>query len=281
MENASATFAGSLYIVATPIGNLQDISFRAVSTLKSVDAILAEDTRHSLQLLNALGIQKPLLSLHTHNEADKSAQIIEELQTGKSFALISDAGTPLISDPGFTLVRMARAMDITIVPIPGACALIAALCASGVPCDSFTFVGFLPAKQQARKTKLQALQQSEHTSIIYESTHRLIDCLDDISDVYGHSYQLVLAKEMTKSFEHIIHATTTEIKAWLMADLARIKGEFVLIFPPEPEKERSSADEQLLTVLLAELPLKQAVKIAALLSKTSKNDLYKIALRIH
>ena len=280
MENALATFAGTLYIVATPIGNLQDISFRAVSTLKSVDGILAEDTRHSLQLLNALGIQKPLLSLHAHNEADKSAQIIVDLQKGKSFALISDAGTPLISDPGFTLVRMARNMGITIVPIPGACALIAALCASGVPCDSFVFVGFLPAKQQARKMKLQSLQQSEHTSIIYESTHRLLDCLDDIIEVYGNAYQLVLAKEITKSFEHIIHATGLEIKAWLLVDQARVKGEFVLIFPAEPEKDKSSADEQMLAVLLTELPLKQAVKVAGLLSRTSKNDLYKIALRL-
>ncbi|MDP1602508.1 MAG: 16S rRNA (cytidine(1402)-2'-O)-methyltransferase [Legionella sp.] len=280
MEKSSATFGGILYIVATPIGNLQDISLRAIDTLKTVDSILAEDTRHSLQLLNALGIQKPLLSLHAHNEQDKSNEIITALQNGQSFALISDAGTPLISDPGFVLVRLARKSGIQVVPIPGACALITALCAAGVPCDSFTFAGFLPAKEQARKLKLLSFKTAENTVIIYESTHRIIDCINDIIDVFGEHYQFVLAKELTKSFEHFMQATGSDIKEWLLAEKSRTKGEFVLIFPVQPVIETISEDENILSVLLSELPLKQAVKLAQRLTKSSKNDLYAIALQL-
>lgn len=280
MDNSSATIAGILYVVATPIGNLQDISVRAIETLKSVDAILAEDTRHSQQLLNAIGINKQLISLHAHNEADKSQIIIEKLQKGQSFALISDAGTPLISDPGFILIRTARLMGISIVPIPGACAFVAALCVAGIPCDSFLFAGFLPAKQQARMTKLQTLRQNDYTVILYESTHRLIDCIDDIITVFGNDYHFFLAKEITKSFEHFIHASGLEIKTWLLAESARIKGEFVIILPAQPDMEKTSDDQKLLRALLAELPVKQAVKLACSLSSTSKNDLYKIALEL-
>lgn len=280
MDNSSATIAGILYVVATPIGNLQDISVRAIETLKSVDAILAEDTRHSQQLLNAIGINKQLISLHAHNEADKSQIIIEKLQKGQSFALISDAGTPLISDPGFILIRTARLMGISVVPIPGACAFVAALCVAGIPCDSFLFAGFLPAKQQARMTKLQTLRQNDYTVILYESTHRLIDCIDDIITVFGNDYHFFLAKEITKSFEHFIHASGLEIKTWLLAESARIKGEFVIILPAQPDMEKTSDDQKLLRALLAELPVKQAVKLACSLSSTSKNDLYKIALEL-
>ena len=280
MDNTSATIAGTLYVVATPIGNLQDISARAITILKSVDAILAEDTRHSQQLLNALGINKQLTSLHAHNEIDKSQLIIEKLQNGQSFALISDAGTPLISDPGFILIRTARLMGITIVPIPGACAFIAALSVAGIPCDSFLFAGFLPAKQPARIKKLQLLRQNEHTVILYESTHRLLDCIDDIIDVFGSDYCFFLAKEITKSFEHFLHTNALEIKSWLLAESARIKGEFVIILPAQAEPEQQSNDEQLLRVLLTELPVKQAVKLASSLSSTSKNDLYKLALQL-
>lgn len=278
MDNTSATIAGTLYVVATPIGNLQDISSRAITTLKSVDVILAEDTRHSQQLMNALGINKQLVSLHAHNEADKSQVIIEKLQKGQSFALISDAGTPLISDPGFILIRTARLMGISIVPIPGACAFVAALCVAGIPCDSFLFAGFLPAKQQARTTKLQSLRQSDDTVILYESTHRLIDCIDDILNVFGNDYHFFLAKEITKSFEHFIHASGPEIKAWLLEDPPRIKGEFVIILPAQPDLQKESDDEHILRVLLTELPVKQAVKLACSLSSSSKNHLYKIAL---
>lgn len=278
MVKSSATIVGTLYIVATPIGNRDDISLRALDILKSVDTILAEDTRHSLQLLNVLGIHKPLLSLHAHNENDKSEQILKALQQGKSFALISDAGTPLISDPGFPLVRLAQKNQIPVVPIPGACALITALCAAGVPCDSFTFVGFLPAKSVARKNKLDALQNSEHTLIFYESTHRIVDCINDIMQVYGQNYEMVLAKELTKAFERFIRGTVQEIKDWLLMDNNHPKGEFVLILPAKPTDTTNTKGEEILTILLEELPLKQAVKIASLLTKISKNELYKKGL---
>lgn len=280
MDKNSATSTGILYVVATPIGNLDDITLRAIQTLKSVDTILAEDTRHSAKLLQALGIQKPLLSHHAHNESQASETIIAALLKGQNFALISDAGTPLINDPGFELVRMARLNHIEVVPVPGACAITTALCAAGLPCDSFLFAGFLPAKHQARCHKLQALQYCGHTLVFYESTHRILDCLDDLHEVYGEEYQFVVAKELTKSFERFISGTAREIKNWFLEDNAHSKGEFVLILPPLAEENASTEDSHLLTVLLQELPLKQAVKLASSLSKTHKNELYKMALQI-
>lgn len=270
---------GTLYIVATPIGNRDDLSLRAIHTLKSVDSILAEDTRHSKQLLLPLGISTPLIALHAHNETDRSNDVITALQQGKSFALISDAGTPLISDPGFPLVRKARQMGIPVVPVPGACALIAALSASGVPCDSFTFIGFLPAKSMARCKILASLENSEHTVVFYESTHRIKDCLVDIATVLGASRELVLAKELTKTFETFVAGTSVDIQQWLDADAARCKGEFVLILPAHETVEETN-HEPLLSVLLEELPLKQAVKIACRLTGSAKNDLYQLALSL-
>lgn len=282
MVKNSARTSGILYIVATPIGNRDDISLRALQILKSVDSILAEDTRHSAQLLNLLGIQKPLLSLHAHNEAHKSEQIITALEQGQSFALISDAGTPLISDPGFPLVRLAREKQIRVEPIPGACALIAALSAAGVACDSFTFVGFLPAKQAARRTKLALLRPSEHTIVFYESTHRIMDCLEDLIAVYGQDYEMVVAKELTKAFENFISGSVEKIKEWFLQDSAHCKGEFVVILPPRGlEEELSNHKEiEILSLLIKELSLKQAVKIAALLTNSNKNELYKLALQL-
>lgn len=279
MVNSSARLVGTLYIVATPIGNREDISLRALETLKTVDSILAEDTRHSAQLLNSLGIHKPLYSLHAHNENNKAESLIAALEEGRSFALISDAGTPLISDPGFPLVRLARQKEIPVVPIPGACALITALSAAGVACDSFLFAGFLPAKQAARLNKLERLRISQHTLIFYESTHRILACLDDIQTVYGPGYELVLAKELTKTFEHFMNGSVSKIKSWLLADPSHCKGEFVLILPAQAEEELSQQQEiETLAILLKELPLKQAVKLAKLLTKATKNELYKLAL---
>jgi 16S rRNA (cytidine1402-2'-O)-methyltransferase len=280
MTHTPATEIGMLYIVATPIGNREDITHRALNILKSVDFILAEDTRHSLQLLTSLGIKNNLESLHAHNENDKSKAIIEKLLAGKSAALISDAGTPLISDPGYVLVKLARAQGIEVVPIPGACALITALCAAGVPCDSFLFSGFLPAKQNARQTKLQSLRSHQHTLIFYESTHRIIDCLQDIAEVYGAQCEMVLAKELTKSFERFVTGTVIEILSWLDAEAARTKGEFVLIISPLPAQAPEHSNEKLLKVLLAEVPVKQAVAIACKLGDTNKNELYDLALRL-
>ena len=277
----SATSTGILYIVATPIGNRDDISIRALNTLQSVDTILAEDTRHSMQLLTLLGIKKPLVSLHAHNEGNKSEQIIQQLLQGKSFALISDAGTPLISDPGFPLVKLAQSHGITVSPIPGACALIAALSAAGIPCDTFIFSGFLPAKQAARRAKLESLSGIESTLVFYESTHRILDCIDDIEVVFGGTCEWVLAKELTKTFERFISGNSAEIKAWLLSDLNHCKGEFVVIIPPRADlQDQSSKTRELLSILLAELPLKQAVKLACQLTKENKNELYEMALAL-
>lgn len=278
-SSKTAQQSGNLYIVATPIGNQDDISIRAIHILKSVDQILAEDTRHSKPFLSALGINTPLTSLHAHNEADKSDELIHALQQGRSYALISDAGTPLISDPGFPLVKKARQMGVPVIPIPGACALIAALSASGVPCDSFTFIGFLPAKQVARCEKLRSIRVIEHTLIVYESTHRINESIQDIASVFGETCQLVLAKELTKTFETFVTGSCHDIQEWLLADKARCKGEFVLIIPPRERVEQSN-HHKLLSVLLAELPLKQAVKIASALTDENKNKLYKMALEI-
>jgi 16S rRNA (cytidine1402-2'-O)-methyltransferase len=278
MVKNSATSVGSLYIVATPIGNCNDISLRALEVLKSVDAILSEDTRHSLPLLTSLGIKKPLLPLHAHNESHKSEKIIAHLEQGQSLALISDAGTPLICDPGFPLVRLARQKYIPVIPIPGACAFVTALSAAGIACDTFTFAGFLPAKSLARQKKLNSLMANGHTLIFYESTHRIIDCVDDIRQIYGDDYQFVLAKELTKTFERFINGTGSEIKNWLTAENSHSKGEFVLILPAKLQEKDQQREEEILSILLKELSLKQAVKIASQLTNTPKNTLYKLAI---
>lgn len=280
MTNSLATGIGTLYIVATPIGNRDDISIRALEILKSVDLILAEDTRHSMQLLTSLGIKNNLSSLHAHNEGEKSKQIIDQLLSGKTIALVSDAGTPLISDPGYPLVKLARQHHITVTPIPGASALITALSAAGVPCDSFIFSGFLPARQAARKSKLESLQAQDHTLIFYESTHRILECVDDIAQTYGQECELVLAKELTKTFERFITGTANEVKEWLLADPGHTKGEFVLIIPPRPTAIEEDANRELLSVLLDELPLKQAVTLACKITKANRNELYETALKI-
>ena len=278
MTATSARTVGTLYIVATPIGNRDDISLRALSTLQSVDKIIAEDTRHSMQLLTLLGIKKPMISLHAHNEENKSESIIEALQQGQSFALISDAGTPLISDPGYPLVKRAQSQQIPVVPIPGACALIAALSAAGIPCDTFTFFGFLPAKQAARRNKLNAMSAIESTLIFYESTHRIKESIEDIAFVFGATCEIVLAKELTKTFERFIHGSCDSISEWLQVDNGHCKGEFVIIIPPRASAGEKYTNEHLLSVLLSELPLKQAVKLASQLTDEPKNDLYKMAL---
>jgi 16S rRNA (cytidine1402-2'-O)-methyltransferase len=279
MTDAPARTTGILYIVATPIGHRDDISLRALKTLESVDLILAEDTRHSMPLLNALGIKKPMVSLHAHNESSKSDEIISKLLKGQSCALISDAGTPLISDPGFPLVRLARSQGISVIPIPGACALITALSAAGVSCDTFSFHGFLPAKSSARRQKLESLKQVEHTLVFYESTHRLIDCIDDIAQVFGEHVELVVAKELTKTFERFIAGTCLDVKEWLLLE-QHIKGEFVVIIPPRLIHKEPHDHQRLLSILLSELPLKQAVKLACQITGEQKNVLYKIALEL-
>ncbi|MDO8954271.1 MAG: 16S rRNA (cytidine(1402)-2'-O)-methyltransferase [Gammaproteobacteria bacterium] len=275
--------SGTLYIIPTPIGNLGDITLRAIETLSAVDMILCEDTRHSKPLLAHFGIQKTVMAYHEHNERESLHKILEMLQKGKNLGLISDAGTPLISDPGFVLIRELRAHNIPIVALPGACALITALSASGLPTDKFRFEGFLPAKSKARQDRFSALKGETSTIIFYESTHRIVDMLSDLQVVMPER-EVVLAKELTKAFESIISGKASDILTWLSDEPVRQKGEFAVLIAGHQQEETADAVlaecEKVLTILLVELPLKQAVKIAVELTGQSKNTLYELALSI-
>lgn len=282
MKNGHQTDqTGILYIVATPIGNLQDITQRALSTLESVDLIAAEDTRHSGILLSHYGIKKPFFALHDHNEQQRSAVLVEKLQQGQHIALISDAGTPLISDPGFHLVRECRQAGVKIVPIPGACAAITALCSSGIASDRFCFEGFLPAKSKGRCDKLSELVNESRTLIFYESTHRILDSLADMQQIFGADRYVVMARELTKTWETIYGAPLSELIEWLAQDSNRIKGEIVLVVEGKPQtanEEISLQAVRLLQNLANELPLKKATAIVAETFGYKKNALYQYGL---
>lgn len=272
---------GILYIVATPIGNLQDITQRALDTLAKVDLIAAEDTRHSGLLLNHYGIKKPFFALHDHNEQQKAELLVGKLQQGQYIALISDAGTPLISDPGFHLVRQCRQAGIRVVPIPGACAAITALCASGIASDRFCFEGFLPAKSKARCDKLRLLVKEERTLIFYESTHRILDTLKDMLNVFGSERYVVLAREITKTWETIAGDKLAPLIEWLQQDSNRTKGEMVLIVEGYENVDEGEFDPialKALALLQQELPLKKAAAIVAELYGYKKNALYQYGL---
>lgn len=270
----------TLYIVATPIGNLDDITLRAINTLKQVDLIAAEDTRHSGLLLQHLGIKAKLIALHDHNEQEKSQLLIEKIKSGLSIALISDAGTPLINDPGYHLVKACRENNINVVPVPGACAAIAALCVAGLPSDRFSYEGFLPAKTKARQDYLTKLLDESRTMIFYESTHRLLDTLHDMQTIWGGDKQIVLAKELTKTWETIVNFSIIELIDWLQEDSNRQKGEFVLIVEGN-NKTNDVIDSKAintLKLLLKELPLKKAAAISAEIYGLKKNQLYQLGL---
>ena len=269
-----------LYIVATPIGNLSDISERAVQILKQVDLIAVEDTRHSGKLLQHSGVSTPMQALHEHNEAKKVEQLIDLLAAGKSIALISDAGTPLISDPGYQLVKAAIDAGIKVSPVPGASALIAALSASGLPSDAFIFEGFLPNKSAGRLKKLEALADESRTLIFYEAPHRIIDCLEDMQQVFGAERVAVVARELTKTFETIKKDSLENLLSWTKADSNQQRGEFVLLIQGQ-EKAATTVNaeaERILDILLQELPLKQASQLAARITGIKKNTLYQIGL---
>lgn len=273
--------SGILYIVATPIGNLQDITQRALSVFEEVDLIAAEDTRHSGLLLSHYGIKKPFFALHDHNEQQKADVLVEKLQQGLNIALISDAGTPLISDPGFHLVRKCRQAGIKVVPLPGACAAVTALCASGVASDRFCFEGFLPAKSKARQDKLKNLEKEDRTLIFYESTHRILDSLADIEAVFGKERYVVLAREITKTWESIQGDEVATLRQWLAEDPNRTKGEMVLIVEGAKIAEQQEISPQAvkaLKLIAAELPLKKAAAIVAELYGYKKNALYQFGL---
>ncbi len=272
---------GVLYVVATPIGNRGDISQRALSVLAAVDTILAEDTRHSAALLRGLGIATPLLSLHEHNEQLQIEPLLARLAAGADLALISDAGTPLISDPGYRIVRAARQAGIGVVPIPGACALIAALSVAGLPTDRFVFEGFLPAKAMARRAQLQALAEETRTLVFYESSHRIADSLADMAASFGAQREAVIARELTKNFEQVQSGGLGALQTWLAEDANRLRGEFVVLIAgagPADDTQLDAEAQRVLKLLLLELPVKRAAALAAEITGARKNALYQYAL---
>ncbi|AUG98404.1 16S rRNA (cytidine(1402)-2'-O)-methyltransferase [Prodigiosinella confusarubida] len=270
----------TLYIVPTPIGNLGDITQRALAVLKHVDLIAAEDTRHTGLLLQHFAINARLFALHDHNEQQKTEQLLTRLQGGMSIALVSDAGTPLINDPGYHLVRRCREAGIRIVPLPGPCAAITALSAAGIASNRFCYEGFLPAKTKARKDILRELQEEPRTLIFYESTHRLLESLQDICEVLGPQRYIVLARELTKTWESIHGAPVGELLHWVLEDENRRKGEMVLIVEGhQPDEDALPAEALRTMALLREaLPLKKAAALAAEIHSVKKNALYRYAL---
>ncbi|MFT5606893.1 MAG: 16S rRNA (cytidine1402-2'-O)-methyltransferase [Parvicella sp.] len=272
--------AGNLYIVATPIGNLGDITYRAVDTLKKVDRILVEDTRHARTLLDHYAIRTPLQAFHDHNELKLIPTIMEALQQGESYAMISDAGTPLISDPGYKLVNQLQIAGIQALTVPGACAAIAALCVSGMATNRFAFEGFLPAKTAARLAALEMLKQEPRTLIFYEGKHRIIACLQSMAQVFGAQREVVVGRELTKKFETVVAGAFDDVIRQIGSSPENQKGEFVILVEGLKLVAEDVDIEKILTVLLEELSVKQASKLAAKLSGVSKNICYEKAVQL-
>jgi len=271
----------ALYLVATPIGNLADITQRAIEVLAQVDIIAAEDTRHSQRLLGHLGIKTKLVAYHEHNEERITPKLLNELESGKSIALISDAGTPLISDPGYRLVTQAHDNDIKVVPVPGVCAAIAALSAAGLATDSFSFEGFPPAKQGARVHFFERYAEQGQTMIFYVSCHRIVETLYDMQTVFGGQRRVTFAREITKTFETIKRMVLSELIQWVESDDNQRKGEIVLVLEGKESQVSDSQEmDKYLSILLEELPVKQAVSLVVKLLAEHKNDVYKRALEL-
>jgi len=267
---------GTLHVVATPIGNLGDLSPRALEVLRTVSAICAEDTRHTRQLLAHFGLERPLLALHQHNEDAQAEQLVARLQAGDSLALVSDAGTPLVSDPGFRLVRAARAQGVRVSPVPGACAAIAALSVAGVPSDRFVFEGFLPAKGGARRDRLEQVAAETRTLMFYEAAHRIEETLADMATVFGAERRAVLARELTKLFETVLDGSLSDLRARVESDPNQRKGEFVVIVEGagEDADARIREGRRLFAKLGEYLKPSQAAKLAAELSGAPRKALY-------
>lgn len=284
MHKGEATVAGAtLYVVATPIGNLRDVTLRALDVLTSVDVVAAEDTRVTRQLLSHYGIGAELFALHEHNEARASARLLAWLAQGKSVAMVSDAGTPAVSDPGALLVRRVWEAGFRVVPIPGASALIAALSAAGRAGPGFVFLGFLPPQRSARRKALETCAPLAWDLVFYESPHRVRETLADMQDLLGPWREVVIARELTKLFESLHRCALGEVLAWLDADSNRVRGEFVLIVAGAQRAREDAvwqAGERALQVLVGELPVAQAVRLAAQISGARKNDLYQRALAL-
>jgi 16S rRNA (cytidine1402-2'-O)-methyltransferase len=268
-------------VVATPIGNLADLSPRARDALATADLILAEDTRHTSQLLRAFSIERPLLSLHEHNEAERVPEVLERMRAGESIALVSDAGTPLISDPGFRLVQAAAAAGHRVSAIPGACAAIVALCVAGLPTDRFSFEGFLPGKAGARRRALAALRHDPRTLVFYEAPHRLRESLETLAEVLGAQRRAVVGRELTKMFESVYRGSLAELAGRAASDADMTRGEAVVVVEGAPASgEPQPQVDRVLEVLLAQLPVKQAAELAAQLTGAARNDAYSRALKL-
>jgi len=278
----SGVVAGTLYVVATPIGNLGDLSTRAREVLARVQLVAAEDTRHTRQLLQAFGIDTPLTSLHEHNEMQKSEALISRLIAGEAIALVSDAGTPLISDPGFDLVAAARARGVSIVVVPGPCAAIAALSIAGLPTDRFTFEGFLPAKNAARVAKLRELAGEQRTMVFYEAPHRLMETLRDMAAEFGADRAGSVSRELTKRFETTYTGALSHLAQLAEQNADMSRGEIVIVVSGNPVETSSAAlnADQLLRALMDELSPSQAAKIAAKLTGEKRADLYARAMKL-
>ena len=273
---------GVLYVVATPIGNLGDMSQRAITILQAVSVIAAEDTRHTRQLLQHFDIHTDCLALHEHNERQVTPALVARLAQGESVALVSDAGTPLLSDPGFHLVREAVAQGFTVVPVPGPSALMAALSAAGLPTDRFCFEGFLPNKSAARCRRLEALRAATSTLVFYEAPHRILATLQDMHAIFGAERQVVLARELTKHFETFLRGTLEEVLQQVESDANQQKGEMVILLQGASAEETPGLDiesQRVLKILLRELSVKKAASLAAEITGAKKNRLYEFALQ--
>ncbi len=278
----AAKSCGILYVVATPIGNLDDLSDRARSILREVDVIAAEDTRHTGKLLQAIGCSTPSISLHEHNEQQRTAELLMRLHTGANVALVSDAGTPLISDPGFNLVRELVSHGVRVIPIPGACAAIAALCVAGLPTDRFVFEGFLPVKSGKRREHLNSLLHESRTIVFYEAPHRIAETLNDLLQVFGDSRNAVVCRELTKLYETSYYGTLAELNARAGTDVDMSRGEIVIVVAGCEAQEVAAttlAAEQVLDVLLKELPASKAAKLAAQICNADRAQLYELAVK--
>ena len=277
------TSNGLLYVVATPIGNLSDITLRALEILKSVDAIAAEDTRHTSGLLSHFGIAKKLIAVHEHNEHQSAEKLLALLLAGQNIALVTDAGTPAVSDPGAIVVDLVRKAGVKVVPIPGASAVIAALSASGIAQNGFLFYGFLPASGSARRKALEILKAQTVTLVFYEAPHRIIESVVDMAAVLGADRRITIAREITKTFETIYSCELSKAEAWLQADANQQRGEFVLLVEAAATKDAAEIPEdtvRVLRLLLADLPLKQAVQLTTEITGEKKNVLYELALSL-
>lgn len=279
MLDSHSSSSGTLYIVPTPIGNLADMVPRAIEVLQSASVIAAEDTRHSAKLLQHFQIDTPMQAYHDHSDQHRVEQLLQVLVRGDDLALISDAGTPLVSDPGFRLVREARERGIRVCPIPGACAAIAALSASGLPSDRFSFEGFPPAKSGARSNYFTELAQDPRTLVFYESPHRIEASLIDLAGAFGADRELVLAREISKAFETFLYGSVSEVLAKVSADANQRRGEIVLLvrgFQKEVSKEQVSVEAQrVMQILLADkIPTKQVAALASKITGEKKNKLY-------